>query len=61
MEEKCIFLEEGPGLGQDPGLLGYEFKIPDRTIDVLTSDLSVAYFLATIAPRLHILHDTPLV
>jgi hypothetical protein len=30
----CIFLGEGPGLGQDPGLLGYGFKIPDRIIDV---------------------------
>jgi hypothetical protein len=30
---KCIFLGESPGLGQNPGLLGYKFKIPDRTID----------------------------
>jgi hypothetical protein len=30
----CIFLGEGPGLGQGPGLLGYGFKIPDSTIGV---------------------------
>jgi hypothetical protein len=28
----CIFLGEGPGLGQGPGLLGYGFQIQDRTI-----------------------------
>jgi hypothetical protein len=32
MEENCIFLGEGPGLGQDPGLLGYGLKILERTI-----------------------------
>jgi hypothetical protein len=32
--KQFIFLREGPGLGQDPRLLGYGFKIPDRTINV---------------------------
>jgi hypothetical protein len=34
MGEKCIFLGEGPSLGQGPGLLGYSFKFPDRPIGV---------------------------
>jgi hypothetical protein len=34
MEEKVYFVGEGPGLGQDPRLLGYGFKIPDHTIGV---------------------------
>jgi hypothetical protein len=34
MVKKCIFSGEGPGLGKDPGLLGYEFRIPDRAIDI---------------------------
>jgi hypothetical protein len=29
-----IFPGEGPGLGQDPGLPVYGFKIQDRTVDV---------------------------
>jgi hypothetical protein len=37
--EKCIFLGEGPGLGQDPGLLGYGFTT-DRTIDVKISAIA---------------------
>jgi hypothetical protein len=32
--EPEIFLGEGRGLGQGPGLLGYGFKISDRTIGV---------------------------
>jgi hypothetical protein len=34
IKEKYIFLREGTGLDQDPGLLGNGFEIPDRTIDV---------------------------
>jgi hypothetical protein len=34
MEEKVYFLGEGPDLGQDPGLLGSGFEIPDRTVGV---------------------------
>jgi hypothetical protein len=33
MEEKVFFLGEGSGLGLDPELQGYGFKIPGRTID----------------------------
>jgi hypothetical protein len=33
MEKKMCFLGEGLGLGQDPGLLDFGFKIPDHTID----------------------------
>jgi hypothetical protein len=34
MEEKVYFSRTGPGLGHDPGLLGYGLKILDRTISV---------------------------
>jgi hypothetical protein len=33
-KHSLYLLEEGPGLGQDPGFLGYEFKISDRNIDL---------------------------
>jgi hypothetical protein len=34
MSKSDHHLGEGPGLGQGPGLLGYGFKYPDRTIGV---------------------------
>jgi hypothetical protein len=34
MEEKVYFPRKCPGLGLGPGLLGYGFKIPDRSIGV---------------------------
>jgi hypothetical protein len=34
MEEIVYFFGKGLGLGKDPGLIGYRFKIPGRTIDV---------------------------
>jgi hypothetical protein len=32
---KSIFFKEGPDPGQDPEILGYGLKTPDRPIDVL--------------------------
>jgi hypothetical protein len=39
LRKKCIFLGEGlgvgPGLGQDPELIGHGSDISERTIDIL--------------------------